>query len=98
MAKKEWLVCPVCGGEGKTVNPAIDANGLTGEDFRSDPDFAESYMNGDYDIQCRGCEGLRVVEPERLAELAHHAEDRLLAAREDGDFEAYCGARDWRWG
>jgi hypothetical protein len=98
MAKEEWIVCPVCGGEGKTVNPDIDAHGLTAEDFREDPDFREDYFSGMYDITCRGCDGKRVVQPSRLEELAHNAEDRALAAREDGNWEAYYDARDWRYG
>jgi hypothetical protein len=57
----EWRVCPICGGRGSHVNPSIDANGLTGEDFADDPDFAESYMRGDYDQPCNGCNGKRVV-------------------------------------
>jgi hypothetical protein len=98
MAKKEWILCPVCRGEGKTVNPNIDAHGLTREDFAEDPDFAEGYWSGMYDITCRGCNGQRVVQPERLEELAHNAEDRALCAREDGDYESYSVAHDWRYG
>lgn len=55
-------VCSVCRGEGSTVNPSIDCNGLSAEDFREDPDFAEEYMRGTYDEQCRHCGGLRVVD------------------------------------
>jgi DnaJ-class molecular chaperone len=98
MAKTKWIVCPVCKGEGTTVNPAIDCNGLTAEDFRDDPDFAEGYMSGAYDITCQACDGRRVVSQERINELARNAADRRLAAREDGDFEAFCGAGDYRWG
>jgi DNA-directed RNA polymerase subunit RPC12/RpoP len=99
MTKKEWIVCPVCGGDGKTVDPNIDANGLTREDFHhEDPDFAADYFSGAYDITCRGCDGKRVVKPERLEELAHNAEDRALAARENGDYEGYRMAHDWRFG
>ena len=92
----KWIVCPVCEGNGKTVNPAIDCNGLTREDFMEDPDFAENYMSGMYDITCRGCGGKRVVTEERIQELQAHAEERELAAREDGVWEG--GERDWRWG
>ncbi len=97
VAKKlKWILCPVCEGNGKTVNPNIDCNGLTHEDFAEDPDFAEAYWSGVYDITCRGCNGARVVIPERLEQLAQHAEDRELAAREDGVWEG--GLRDWRFG
>jgi hypothetical protein len=96
MARKKWIVCPVCDGEGKTVNPAIDCNGLTREDFAEDPDFAEDYMSCMYDITCRACNGMRVVTQARIQELDQNAEDRRLAAREDGNWEG--GESDWRWG
>jgi hypothetical protein len=94
----KYQVCPVCDGEGKTVNPDIDSHGLTREDFDEDPDFAEDYRSGLYDITCRACSGQRVVTQERLRELEQNAEDRRLAAREDGNFEAYSSAYDYRYG
>lgn len=93
-----WLVCPICNGEGKTVNPNIDANGLTYEDFNEDPDFREDYMSGVYDITCAACNGMRVLKRQRLKELEQNAEDRRLAAREDGDWESYRVANDYRFG
>jgi hypothetical protein len=93
-----WILCPVCEGEGKTVNPNIDDNGLTREDFDEDPDFAQDYINGVYDITCNACGGMRVVKPSRIKELQQNAEDRRLAARENGDWDSYCGAGDWRHG
>jgi hypothetical protein len=93
-----WLICPVCDGEGKTVNPNIDAHGLTAEDFREDPDFAEDYKSGIYDITCAACNGMRVVKRARLKRLEEAAEERALAAREDGDFESYRVAHDYRYG
>lgn len=36
--KSKYVVCPVCHGEGKTMNPNIDAHGLTAEDFADDPE------------------------------------------------------------
>jgi DnaJ-class molecular chaperone len=98
MNKQKWIVCPVCEGEGVTVNPNIDAHGLTAEDFREDPDFAESYRRGDYDVRCAACHGQRVVTKERIKELRQNADDRRLAAREDGDYESYSVAGDWRYG
>lgn len=98
MASKKWKVCPVCHGEGTTVNPSIDCNGLTAEDFAEDPDFAEDYRAGVYDQTCNACHGQRVVTRERIRELARNAADRRLAARENGDWESYSGAGDWRFG
>lgn len=57
----KWDVCPVCDGEGKHVNPAIDCNGLTAEDFAEDPDFYDEYMSGTYDVTCNRCNGRTTV-------------------------------------
>lgn len=65
----KFVVCGRCDGKGAHVNPSIDGNGLTREDFDEDPDFAESYFAGDYDVTCDTCHGERVVaevEPERF--------------------------------
>lgn len=55
-----YEVCGLCRGRGETVNPSIDANGLTAEDFE-DLDFREDYCSGAYNIPCAECHGLRVV-------------------------------------
>jgi hypothetical protein len=96
--RRKYMVCPVCDGEGTTVNPSIDCNGLTAEDFDDDPDFEESYWRGDYDVVCGACKGERVVTDDRMGELERNAADRRLAAMEDGNFAAWAGAGDYRWG
>lgn len=55
-------VCPVCRGEGSTVDPSIDCNGLSAEDFAEDPDFAQQYMDGAYDVTCGHCGGENVID------------------------------------
>jgi len=89
----EWEVCPTCDGRGCHVNPSIDAHGLTAEDFAEDPDFAEDYLRGKYDIHCSECRGERVVpvpahgDPEaprvfeRMAMLAMMAREDAQALR-----------------
>ena len=49
-------VCPLCDGKGSHVNPSIDSNGLTAEDFNEDPDFAENYFSG-IPGPCGSCDG-----------------------------------------
>jgi hypothetical protein len=97
----KWVICTLCHGDGKHVNPSIDAGGISAEDFADDPDFAESYMRGDYDVPCNRCGGsgkLRADELERIErEEGERAAARRLAAREDGDAEGYYTANDPRW-
>lgn len=96
--KPRWIICVVCDGDGTTVNPAIDGNGLSAEDFHDDPDFAEEYMRGTYDIACRACGGSGKMLHTAPARLAEAAADRRYRAMEDGDFEGYCHASDYRYG
>jgi hypothetical protein len=56
-----WETCDVCDGKGTHVNPNIDRNGLTAEDFAEDPDFREDYFSGRYDVSCNRCGGRKVV-------------------------------------
>ena len=68
-------VCPACRGKGTHVNPSIDSNGISAEAFAEDPDFAEDYFSGVYDVVCYVCHGRNVVpvvdedacDPELLA-------------------------------
>lgn len=96
--KTKWKICSVCRGDGKVVNPNIDAHGLTAEDFYDDPDFAENYRSGSYDITCAACHGSGKMRPGDLERLREAAEDRRLAAREDGDYEGYMVVGDYRYG
>ncbi len=54
-------VCPVCSGKGTHVNPSIDSHGIGAEEMYEDPDFAEEYFGGAYDVECNECAGQRVV-------------------------------------
>jgi len=55
-------VCKSCDGRGSYVNPNIDRNGLTSEDFdEQGEDFREDYFSGTYDVPCGECEAERVV-------------------------------------
>ena len=58
----EYEVCDLCGGKGTMVNPNIDRNGLTAEDFdEQGPEFMDDYFGGVYDQQCARCEGRKVM-------------------------------------
>jgi hypothetical protein len=100
--RSPWVICTLCRGEGHHVNPSIDAGGLSADDMNDDPDFAEGYRRGDYDVSCARCGGSGKVREAELAaihEREHaNAQRRREAAREDGDAEGYYSAGDARWG
>lgn len=56
----KYVVCPCCEGYGTHVNPSVDGQGLSADDFE-DEDFREAYFSGAYDVRCFQCEGHRVV-------------------------------------
>ena len=56
------VICPRCHGEGTHVNPSIDGNGLTYEEFDGDEDFRKDYFAGRYDVVCHTCNGHNVVD------------------------------------
>lgn len=59
--KCRYEVCGTCNGTGSHVNPSIDSGGLTYDDLYEDPDFAEGYFGGMFDVPCYECHGNRVV-------------------------------------
>lgn len=56
-----FVVCPTCRGRGSHVNPSIDSHGISSQEFYDDPEFAEDYFAGTYDVSCAECRGRRVV-------------------------------------
>ena len=57
-----YEVCETCNGKGMHVNPSIDSNGITGDEWNEwDEEERVDYMSGIYDVECYECEGLRVV-------------------------------------
>lgn len=81
----KYEVCSRCDGRGTHVNPSIDGNGLTQSDFADDPDFAEDYFAGRYDVQCYECRGLRVVPvpDESKFRLSHRIAFRIWELQEE---------------
>lgn len=49
-------------------------------------------------MPCAACHGTGKMLRTDMAQLRNAAASRRLAAREDGDFEAYSGAGDYRYG
>lgn len=81
-----YVVCHGCGGKGSHVNRAIDGNGISPEEFAEDPDFAEAYFSGRYDVPCEDCGGERVlaeVDLDRLPKkLRERVQDQIQAEAE----------------
>lgn len=82
-------VCPRCEGKGVHDHPAF-SNGISRDQFDEDPDFAEDYFKGRYDVRCSECNGERVVSvpdeealtPEQARVLADHRNARAEEAAE----------------
>lgn len=89
-----WVVCPLCEGKGTHTDPAIDCGGLTREDFDADPDFAEAYFGGGFDVSCGECAGRRVVPHLRPSTAEQRALVQALDIDEaaEADYERICRA------
>jgi hypothetical protein len=88
-----FIVCGTCDGKGSHVNPSIDSHGLSREDFDEDPDFAESYFAGHYDVPCHECHGRRVVPDVNLDTLSPAQRKRV----EDVQDSFYREQRELEW-
>lgn len=86
-------VCPTCEGKGRHVNPSIDEEGISEEQFADDPEFREEYFRGTYDVPCYECHGQRVV-PVIDTEHADPNVVKAIHEREDADY-AYAREREY---
>jgi hypothetical protein len=50
----QWVICDCCFGEGKS---SAHLGSFSQEQMNEDPDFAEDYRAGAYDVPCRNCGG-----------------------------------------
>jgi hypothetical protein len=60
----KYEVCGRCQGKGSHVNPSIDRNGITADEWNGpdwDDESREMYTSGGYDVPCYECSGVRVV-------------------------------------
>lgn len=85
----ECVVCKVCDGKGQHINPSIDCNGITAEEFDDDPTFKMDYFEGIYDQVCNGCNGrttvMAVAWDQLTKEQREHYEYQL---RDEADYLA----------
>lgn len=57
----KFEVCYGCRGKGTHVHRGVDGHGITASEFAEDPDFAEAYWSGVYDVICEDCHGEKVI-------------------------------------
>lgn len=82
----KFQVCSTCNGKGSHVNPSIDSHGLTSEDFYEDPDFAEDYFSGVYDVACYECGGKNVtpeIDSEEIEKRGTEQQKKWLKLLDD---------------
>lgn len=77
------VVCPSCRGRGKYVNPGIDSNGISANEFYEDPEFADAYFAGTYDVTCEECQGANVVDSFADPEVAERWKEWMRDLYED---------------
>lgn len=88
----KFEVCDRCRGHGKYVNPNVDGNGISQEDFDNDPDFRDNYFSGAYDVTCYECKGERVTSIVDRARCSPRQLSRLVRIE---DQQEYYDRLDW---
>ena len=71
------IVCPTCEGTGRVLCDGLRGVAIDPEHME-DPDFAESYFGGNYDVTCDHCHGENVV-----LEVDYEALSEKMKARVD---------------
>jgi len=79
----KYEVCGTCNGKGSHVNPSIDSNGLSAEDFAEDRDFEEMYFSGGFDVSCNECKGNKVVPEVNWDSLTQEEKDHVTQIIDD---------------
>lgn len=87
MASPKYEVCPRCEGKGKIVHPALSV--WTESDRSEDPDSFAQMLDGDYDVTCTECHGLRVVTEEDEAEYHERLSDTRTRLAESGIYPGH---------
>lgn len=79
----KYIVCPLCYGKGKHVNPSIDSHGITASEWNEwDQEERDLYINGGYDVICYQCNGERVI-PEINESLLSNSEKEIVKIIEE---------------
>jgi hypothetical protein len=75
--KFKWEICGCCRGGGGVDHPAF-SNGITSSEWAEmSHDEQDSYMRGDYDVQCDPCEGSGKIKVGDVS-LMTFAEKRVM--------------------
>lgn len=83
----EWVVCPRCHGDGKHVHPDVDGHGISPDEFAEDPDFAEAYFEGVYDVTCYECGGMRVIAELPDEDAKHLTSEQRSAIKQHNEHQ-----------
>lgn len=87
--------CEECDGTGAVLRDGLRGHAFSSEELFEDPDFAEGYFRGDYDVQCDVCRGEKiVVEPDE--DRMTKRQKLLWAATCQAMAEAEAEARHYR--
>lgn len=73
----KWIVCPDCNGSGTELNHHLKGVWFSAEDMNEDPDFAEDYFGGTYDVPCSRCCGRTTIAVPDVS-LCSMKEKRIL--------------------
>lgn len=97
----KYVICDHCNGHGTHVNPSIDGNGITSEEWDRDwdDDAREDYFAGVYDVSCEArCHEGKIMVPntDNMTEEMQKIIKKWEHEESERDYENRCDART-RW-
>lgn len=84
-----WAICDRCDGHG-VHDPDAFSDGFSSQDFANDPDFAEEYFAGRYDVCCSECSGSGKVLVPAEEQLTTEQAQALACYREAQEHAREC--------
>jgi len=85
----KYEVCPECEGFGTELCCSLKGHAFSAEEMHEDPDFAEAYFRGDYDVPCSCCNGRTTVAvPDMTGQPLSITKAWLRNQRFEREFEA----------
>lgn len=75
------IVCTACEGTGTELYGSLKGMAFTQQDFDSDPDFAEDYFGGNYDVPCSHCQSRNIEIVPDVSACTYQQKRELAAHR-----------------
>lgn len=93
----KFSVCPGCNGNGTELYGSMKGHAYTQAELSEDPDFIVDMLNGNYDVPCSRCKGLRVVPVMDVCSMSFEEKRAAVEVRHWSRYRSEQSAARERW-